>query len=179
MAKRIDLKDVNIYYGNFHAVADVALSVPPRSVTALIGPSGCGKSTVLRSLNRMHEVTPGARVEGSVLLDGEDIYGAGVDPVGVRRTIGMVFPKAEMGTLGPDKVHEHASVGSNMLNDFTLARAVIGLFRHTPLTWMYMTPPAVMPWLVLPFAVIVLAWSMVKSLVIAAETGLHSAGPCA
>jgi phosphate transport system ATP-binding protein len=93
MAKRIDLKDVNIYYGNFHAVADVALSVPPRSVTALIGPSGCGKSTVLRSLNRMHEVTSGGRVEGSVLLDGENIYGAGVDPVGVRRTIGMVFQR--------------------------------------------------------------------------------------
>ncbi|NKS70311.1 ATP-binding cassette domain-containing protein [Rhodococcus hoagii] len=72
MAKRLDLKDVNIYYGKFHAVADVGLSVPPRSVTAFIGPSGCGKSTVLRSLNRMHEVTPGARVEGSVLLDGED-----------------------------------------------------------------------------------------------------------
>ena len=64
MAKRIDLKDVNIYYGSFHAVADVALSVPPRSVTAFIGPSGCGKSTVLRSLNRMHEVTPGAREIG-------------------------------------------------------------------------------------------------------------------
>ena len=74
MAKRLDLKDVNIYYGKFHAVADVGLSVPPRSVTAFIGPSGCGKSTVLRSLNRMHEVIPGARVEGSVLLDGEDIY---------------------------------------------------------------------------------------------------------
>ncbi len=67
----------------------------PRSVTAFIGPSGCGKSTVLRSLNRMHEVTPGARVEGSVLLDGEDIYGAGIDPVGVRKTIGMVFPAAK------------------------------------------------------------------------------------
>ena len=65
----------------------------PRSVTAFIGPSGCGKSTVLRSLNRMHEVIPGARVEGSVLLDGEDIYGAGVDPVGVRMTIGMVFQR--------------------------------------------------------------------------------------
>ena len=81
MAKRIDIKDLNIYYGSFHAVADVALSVPPRSVTAFIGPSGCGKSTVLRTLNRMHEVLPGARAEGSVLLDGEDIYGAGVDPV--------------------------------------------------------------------------------------------------
>ena len=77
MAKRLDLKDVNIYYGSFHAVADVSLSVPPRSVTAFIGPSGCGKSTVLRTLNRMHEVIPGARVEGCVLLDGEDIYGSG------------------------------------------------------------------------------------------------------
>jgi phosphate transport system ATP-binding protein len=93
MAKRLDLKDVNIYYGKFHAVADVVLAVPPRSVTAFIGPSGCGKSTVLRSLNRMHEVTPGARLDGSVLLDGEDIYGAGVDPVSVRQTIGMVFQR--------------------------------------------------------------------------------------
>src|SRR5918996_63604 len=93
MAKRLDLKDVNIYYGSFHAVADVSLSVPPRSVTAFIGPSGCGKSTVLRTLNRMHEVIPGARVEGKVLLDGEDIYGSAVDPVNVRRTIGMVFQK--------------------------------------------------------------------------------------
>ena len=93
MAKRLDLKDVNIYYGNFHAVADVSMSVPPRSVTAFIGPSGCGKSTVLRTLNRMHEVIPGAYVKGSVLLDGEDIYGAGVDPVGVRKTIGMVFQR--------------------------------------------------------------------------------------
>ncbi|MEO6881710.1 MAG: phosphate ABC transporter ATP-binding protein PstB [Mycobacteriaceae bacterium] len=93
MAKRLDLKDLNIYYGKFHAVADVVLSVPPRSVTALIGPSGCGKSTVLRTLNRMHEVIPGARAEGSVLLDGEDIYAASVDPVSVRRTIGMVFQR--------------------------------------------------------------------------------------
>ena len=63
MAKRLDLKDVNIYYGAFHAVADVSLAVPPRNVTAFIGPSGCGKSTVLRTLNRMHEVIPGARVK--------------------------------------------------------------------------------------------------------------------
>ncbi|ABM15860.1 MULTISPECIES: phosphate ABC transporter ATP-binding protein PstB [Mycolicibacterium] len=93
MAKRLDLKDLNIYYGSFHAVADVGLSVMPRSVTAFIGPSGCGKSTVLRTLNRMHEVLPGARVEGSVLLDGEDIYASGVDPVSVRKTIGMVFQR--------------------------------------------------------------------------------------
>ncbi|WP_280510863.1 ATP-binding cassette domain-containing protein, partial [Nocardia farcinica] len=78
MAKRIDVKDLNIYYGKFHAVADVSLTVLPRSVTAFIGPSGCGKSTVLRSLNRMHEVTPNVRVEGVVALDGEDIYGENV-----------------------------------------------------------------------------------------------------
>jgi phosphate transport system ATP-binding protein len=93
MAKRIDVKDLNIYYGSFHAVANVELTVLPRSVTAFIGPSGCGKSTVLRSLNRMHEVTPNARVEGAVLLDGEDIYSSSIDPVGVRRTIGMVFQR--------------------------------------------------------------------------------------
>src|SRR3954451_848633 len=93
MAKRIDVKDLNLYYGKFHAVDSVTLSVPPRSVTAFIGPSGCGKSTVLRSLNRMHEVIPGARAEGEVLLDDEDIYTSSVDPVTVRRTIGMVFQR--------------------------------------------------------------------------------------
>src|SRR5881396_1328867 len=93
MAKRIDVTDLNLYYSKFHAVAGVSLSIPPRGVTALIGPSGCGKSTVLRSLNRMHEVIPGARVEGKVLLDGEDVYGSSVDPVSVRRTIGMVFQR--------------------------------------------------------------------------------------
>jgi phosphate transport system ATP-binding protein len=93
MAKRIDAKNLNIYYGKFKAVGDVNLTIEPRSVTAFIGPSGCGKSTVLRTLNRLHEVISGARVEGEVLLDGEDIYGASVDPVDVRRTIGMVFQR--------------------------------------------------------------------------------------
>jgi phosphate transport system ATP-binding protein len=93
LAKRLDLKDINIYYGSFHAVADVSLSVLPRSVTALIGPSGCGKTTVLRTLNRMHEVVPGAWVEGMVLLDDDDIYDPDIDPVGVRRAIGMVFQR--------------------------------------------------------------------------------------
>ncbi len=93
MAKRIDVSDLNVYYGDFRAVEGVTLTVEPRSITAFIGPSGCGKSTVLRTLNRMHEVIPGARVEGKVLLDGEDVYGADVDPVNVRRTIGMVFQK--------------------------------------------------------------------------------------
>jgi phosphate transport system ATP-binding protein len=93
VAKRIDVSDLNIYYGDFRAVADVNVSIEPRSVTALIGPSGCGKSTFLRSINRMHEVLPGARVEGKIAMDGQDLYGPDVDPVNVRRQIGMVFQR--------------------------------------------------------------------------------------
>jgi phosphate transport system ATP-binding protein len=93
MAKRIDAKNVDIYYGAFHAVQDVSLTVEPRTVTAFIGPSGCGKSTFLRTLNRMHEVIPGAHVKGSVTLDGTDLYAPGVDPVAVRRVVGMVFQR--------------------------------------------------------------------------------------
>lgn len=93
MSKRIDVKDLNVYYGNFRAVEGVNINIEPKSVTAFIGPSGCGKSTFLRTLNRMHEVIPGARVEGEVLLDGDDLYGPGVDPVAVRSHIGMVFQR--------------------------------------------------------------------------------------
>jgi phosphate transport system ATP-binding protein len=93
MAKRIDAKNLDIYYGKFLAVSEVNFTIAPRSVTAFIGPSGCGKSTVLRTLNRMHEVIAGARVHGEVLLDGESIYEQSVDPVNVRRTIGMVFQR--------------------------------------------------------------------------------------
>jgi len=93
MAKRIDVSGLDIYYGKFLAVEDVSMSIEPRTVTALIGPSGCGKSTFIRTLNRMHEVVPGARVNGKVLLDGDDIYAGDVDPVNVRATIGMVFQR--------------------------------------------------------------------------------------
>ena len=93
MSKRIDVKNLDIYYGDFLAVKDVSVTIEPRSVTALIGPSGCGKSTFLRSLNRMHEVIPGAHVQGEVVIDGENLYGKGVDPVMVRRKVGMVFQK--------------------------------------------------------------------------------------
>jgi phosphate transport system ATP-binding protein len=92
-AKRLEVRDLNIYYGSFQAVADLNMTVNPRSVTALIGPSGCGKSTVLRALNRLHETIPGARVEGSVLLDGWDIYGKQINAVSVRRIVGMVFQR--------------------------------------------------------------------------------------
>jgi phosphate transport system ATP-binding protein len=93
MAKRIDVTDLNVYYGAFKAVEGVSMTVEPRSVTAFIGPSGCGKSTFLRTLNRMHEVIPGGRVEGKVMLDDQDLYAAGMDPVTVRRTVGMVFQR--------------------------------------------------------------------------------------
>ncbi|TKR23468.1 phosphate ABC transporter ATP-binding protein [Cellulomonas hominis] len=93
MAQRIDVKDLNIYYGAFKAVEDVNMTIEPRSVTAFIGPSGCGKSTFLRTLNRMHEVIPGARVEGTVAVEGVDLYGSDIDPVAVRRQVGMVFQR--------------------------------------------------------------------------------------
>ncbi|WIM67302.1 phosphate ABC transporter ATP-binding protein PstB [Corynebacterium breve] len=91
---KLVLNDVDIYYGDFHAVQSVNLDIPAQAVTAFIGPSGCGKSTVLRTLNRMHEVIPGASVKGEILLDGKNIYDRDVDPVSVRNTIGMVFQKA-------------------------------------------------------------------------------------
>ena len=93
MSKRIEVNDLNVYYSKFKAVEDVTLTIEPRTVTAFIGPSGCGKSTFLRTLNRMHEVIPGARVEGEVLIDGNNLYGPGVDPVLVRRQVGMVFQR--------------------------------------------------------------------------------------
>jgi len=93
MAKSIDVSDLNIYYGDFLAVEGVNMTIRARSVTAFIGPSGCGKSTFLRSLNRMHEVIPGARVEGKVVIDGQSLYDPSVDPVAVRRQVGMVFQR--------------------------------------------------------------------------------------
>ena len=93
MSKRIEVNDLNVYYSKFKAVEDVTLTIEPRTVTAFIGPSGCGKSTFLRTLNRMHEVIPGARVEGEVRIDGNNLYAAGVDPVLVRRQVGMVFQR--------------------------------------------------------------------------------------
>jgi phosphate transport system ATP-binding protein len=93
MAHPIIVKNENIYYDRFKAVQDVNVTIRPNSTTALIGPSGCGKTTFLRTLNRMHEVTPKARVEGEVEIGGKNIYGAGVDPVTVRRNVGMVFQR--------------------------------------------------------------------------------------
>ena len=119
MSKSITLQDVDIFYGDFKAVEGVSLKVEPNSVTAFIGPSGCGKSTVLRTINRMHEVIPGARVEGSVLLDEEDIYGSAVDPVNVRRTIGMVFQRPNP--------FPTMSIAENVLAGVRLAELAMGI----------------------------------------------------
>ncbi len=94
VAPRIEVDRLNAYFGGFHAIHDISVRIPDRRVTAVIGPSGCGKSTFLRCLNRMHELTPAARVTGRVVMDGVDIYDRAVDPVRLRRHVGMVFQKA-------------------------------------------------------------------------------------
>src|ERR687886_2859800 len=93
MPKRIDAANVTAWFRAQKAIEDISLAIEPKQVTAIIGPSGSGKSTFIRTLNRMHEVVPGARVEGKVLIDQEDLYGPGVDPVAVRRMVGMVFQR--------------------------------------------------------------------------------------
>ncbi|HML49935.1 MAG TPA: phosphate ABC transporter ATP-binding protein PstB [Propionicimonas sp.] len=114
MSKRIEITDLNVYYGTFRAVEDVSMTIEPKAVTAFIGPSGCGKSTFLRTLNRMHEVIPGARVEGEVLLDGENLYGPGVDPVRVRRHVGMVFQRPN--PFPTMSIKENVLAGINLNN---------------------------------------------------------------
>jgi phosphate transport system ATP-binding protein len=94
MADGIRVRDLNAWFGSLHVLKGIEVATAPKAVTAIIGPSGCGKSTFIRCLNRMHEVVPGARVSGTVLVEGEDVYAPGVDPVDVRRKIGMVFQKA-------------------------------------------------------------------------------------
>jgi len=106
---RLQVEALSAYYGNTLAVNKISLSIKTNRVTAIIGPSGCGKSTFIRCLNRMHEVTPGARVEGQVLLDGQDLYGPGVDPVDVRRRVGMVFQKPNV--FPSMSIHDNVAAG--------------------------------------------------------------------
>jgi phosphate transport system ATP-binding protein len=103
-----DIEDVNVFYGGFHAVKDVNFTVVKNEITALIGPSGCGKSTLLRSLNRMNDLIPGARVSGTVSYRGENVYAPGVDPVEVRRRVGMVFQKANP---FPKSIYDNVAYG--------------------------------------------------------------------
>jgi phosphate transport system ATP-binding protein len=110
----IRLENVSFYYGSFRAVKDISIDVPTHRITALIGPSGCGKSTLLRTINRMNDLIPGTRVEGSVRYHDEDIYGSGVDPVEVRRRIGMVFQKPNP---FPKSIYDNVAFGPR-LNGF-------------------------------------------------------------
>src|SRR6476469_3831952 len=111
-AKTLEAKGVNLFYGDFHAVENVTMTVEPNKVTALIGSSGCGKTTFLRSLNRMHELTVGARVEGEIKLDGQDVYGSSVDPVQVRRLVGMVFQQPN--PFPTMSIYDNVAAGLNL-----------------------------------------------------------------
>ncbi|HLV58867.1 MAG TPA: phosphate ABC transporter ATP-binding protein PstB [Natronosporangium sp.] len=105
------LQDVSVYYGRFRAIRDVSLEIAEHEITALIGPSGCGKSTLLRTLNRMNDLIPGARVTGTVAYRGEDIYGDHVDPVEVRRRVGMVFQKPNP---FPKSIYDNVAFGPRL-----------------------------------------------------------------
>ena len=110
--KVFELKGVGVHYGGVAAVKDISLDVHRNDVTALIGPSGCGKSTLLRCLNRMNDLIPNAEVEGSLLYHGEDLYGSGVDPVQVRKLIGMVFQKPNP---FPKSIYDNVAFGPRVL----------------------------------------------------------------
>lgn len=111
-AYAVELQNVNIYYGSKLAVQDVSLSIPRQRITAFIGPSGCGKSTVLRSINRMNDLIPDARVEGKVVFRGDNLYEKNVDPVEVRRRIGMVFQKPNP---FPKSIFDNVAYGPRLL----------------------------------------------------------------
>ncbi|MVA77744.1 phosphate ABC transporter ATP-binding protein [Auraticoccus sp. F435] len=138
MSKSIEAIDLDVYYGSFLAVEGVNIRIEPRTVTAFIGPSGCGKTTFLRTMNRMHEVLPNATVKGQLLLDAEDIYASGVDPVRVRSKVGMVFQRPNpfptmsirdnvlagfrlngirMGKAQADEITERSLKGANLWNE--------------------------------------------------------------
>ncbi len=107
----IRISDLNVYYGDFHAVTGVNISVPKHRITAFIGPSGCGKSTVLRSINRMNDLIPEARVEGSILYHGHEVLAPNVDPVEIRRRVGMVFQRANP---FPKSIYENVAWGARI-----------------------------------------------------------------
>jgi phosphate transport system ATP-binding protein len=116
---KIDVRGLDFYYGATRALEDISLAIPANLVTAFIGPSGCGKSTFLRTLNRMNDIVTGTRVEGTVKIDGEDIYGAGVDVVRLRRRVGMVFQKSNP---FPKSIFENVAYGLR-INGLTASRA--------------------------------------------------------
>jgi phosphate transport system ATP-binding protein len=104
----LETRDLSVYYGETHAVRSISIRIPDRKVVAFIGPSGCGKSTLLRCFNRMNDLVPGARIEGEAVFHGQNLYGAGIDPVDVRRRIGMVFQKANP---FPKSIYDNVAFG--------------------------------------------------------------------
>jgi len=117
---KIDIRQLSIYYGNFRAISEINLVIPKGMITAIIGPSGCGKSTLLRAINRMVDLTPGATVEGQVMLDGRNIYSKGVDVVDIRQRVGMVFQRPNP---FPKSIYENVAYGPRLY----------GIHRHTEL----------------------------------------------
>jgi len=108
---KMEIKNLSVFYGKFRAVTDINMDIQENKVTAIIGPSGCGKSTLLRSLNRMNDLTASARVEGEIILDGENINGAGVDVVDVRRRVGMVFQRPNP---FPKSIYDNVAYGPRL-----------------------------------------------------------------
>jgi phosphate transport system ATP-binding protein len=129
-----EIKDVSVFYGSFRAVRDVNIDVAQNEITALIGPSGCGKSTVLRCLNRMNDLIPGARAEGTINYHGVPLYGPGVDPVEVRRRIGMVFQKPNP---FPKSIFDNVAYGPRLLGTKRKAdlEAVVEQSLHKAALW--------------------------------------------
>src|SRR5438046_1822668 len=121
-AAKIDVNALNFYYGQHRALDNITLRVQPNEVTALIGPSGCGKSTFLRSLNRMNDIVPGTRVDGSICIDGTDIHAPSVDVVDLRRRVGMVFQKSNP---FPKSIFENVAYGLR-INRLTRSREELG-----------------------------------------------------
>jgi phosphate transport system ATP-binding protein len=110
-ADKFDVRKLDFFYGEFQALGDITVGIRRHAVTAFIGPSGCGKSTFLRCLNRMNDLIPGSRAEGTVLLDGEDVYGPGVDPVDLRRRVGMIFQQPNP---FPMSIYENVAYGPKL-----------------------------------------------------------------
>ena len=108
---KFSVRDLEFYYGDFHALTGITVGIQRHAVTAFIGPSGCGKSTFLRTLNRMNDLIPGTRVEGAVLLDGQDVYAAGIDPVDLRRRVGMIFQQPNP---FPMSIYENVAYGPKL-----------------------------------------------------------------
>ncbi len=108
---KVHVKNLDFWYGDFHALTGITVDIRSQAITAFIGPSGCGKSTFLRCMNRMNDLIPGTRVEGKMLLDGADIYGQGVDPVDLRRRVGMIFQQPNP---FPQSIYDNVAYGPRL-----------------------------------------------------------------